>query len=517
MHITRLRAATAALALLPAAAWATNGYFTPGSSLQQLSMAGTGTAMAQDAGVAILNPAGSVWVGNQVEAGLSLFIPNRYYAASGTGSGANTGIFSIDPTRNGAIRSANTRFPMPEFVYNRQLDANTAIGVAMFGNGGMDTDYNSGSATFGANLPLGLTGIGALGKVLPLFQAHCQGTFGGGAPVAGSTDALGFCGNGRADAGVDLMQGFIAPYYSRKLTPTFSIGIEPIIAIQRFTAHGLAAFRKFSNEPNAVTDNGYSYSFGGGGRVGFLWKVAPGIGVGGSYQSRIYMTHFYRYTGLFAQHGAFDVPSSFNFGLQLRPLPHHRFLFDWQRINYHEVRSVGNAFDANRFVNQCAVPRLLSQLTGGLEGSTAPSSACLGATNGPGFAWRDMIIYKFGYQFSWRRVKLRLGYSFGRQPIPTDQMLFDVLAPGVVERHLTGGFAYELSSRVTVGFAFSYAFSHTIVGKNPLSNTPGSITLLKDGTPVGLHFDTAPNTNDQVLKETLREVETTIGFSYRFE
>jgi len=252
-------------------------------------------------------------------------------------------------------------------------------------------------------------------------------------------------------------------------------------------------------------------------RVGFLWDVIHGVGIGGSYQSRVYMTPFRKYAGLFADNGKFDIPSSFNLGLQLHPWAAHRFIFDFQRVNYHEVSSVGNNLDGNAFVNQCAVPRLLAQLTGGVEGSTAANPACLGAANGPGFGWHDMVIYKFGYQFQYRDLKLRVGYSFGNEPIQSDQVLFNVLAPGVIERHLTGGLSYRLSHAISLDLAYAYAFGHTVVGKNPLSNAPGSVTVGQNGNLVGLAFNAGQDANDQTIRINLREFQATFGFSYHFD
>ncbi len=501
----------------PAMAWATNGYFVGGMSLQQMAMGGAGTAMVEDAGVATLNPAGPAWTRTQFMFSFSLFEPQRSFEAFPRGAGAGTGILNVDPT-NGARRSVNRHFYIPGMTYNYRWDDNTSVGIAMYGNGGLNTKYNGGSATFGQNLPLGLTGL-PVGGVLPVFQVQCEGPFGGGSPLPGQTDTLGFCGDSSSHtiAGVDLIQMFIAPYYSRKITPNFSVGIEPLIAAQRFKASGLAAFRQFSNDPGEVTDNGYSYSFGGGVRVGVLWSVIPGLGVGASYQSHVFMTPFRKYAGLFADHGNFDIPSNYNIGIQIHPWEAHRFLFDFQRIFYNEIKSVGNNLDANDFANNCAVPRLLAKLTGGVEGSTASNASCLGSSSGPGFGWQAMSVYKFGYQFKYGHLKLRAGYSFTKQPVRANNILFNILAPGLIENHLTGGVSYELTHALTLETAFVYAFGHSVYGQNPLSNAPGSIALAQNGTPVGLAFDASHDPNDQTIRLYMRQFRAAVGFTYRFE
>jgi long-chain fatty acid transport protein len=51
-----------------------------------------------------------------------------------------------------------------------------------------------------------------------------------------------------------------------------------------------------------------------------------------------------------------------------------------------------------------------------------------------------MIIFKLDTQFngieSW---KIRGGFSYAQQPIPDIEMLFNILAPGVIEKHVTLG------------------------------------------------------------------------------
>ena len=61
----------------------------------------------------------------------------------------------------------------------------------------------------------------------------------------------------------------------------------------------------------------------------------------------------------------------------------------------------------------------------------------------------------------------RAGYSYGEQPIPTSEMLFNILAPGVVEQHLTAGFSKAFGTQ-EVSFAVMRAFDKKINGPNTL-------------------------------------------------
>jgi len=64
---------------------------------------------------------------------------------------------------------------------------------------------------------------------------------------------------------------------------------------------------------------------------------------------------------------------------------------------------------------------------------------------------------------------LRAGVSYGEQPIPKSEVLFNVLAPGVQEYHLTTGFSRAIGDKDEVNFAFMYSPSSSVKGPNPLS------------------------------------------------
>lgn len=495
-------ALAAASLLAPISSWATNGYFAHGYSISQAAMGGAGTAMAEDSMIASINPAGIAWVGNRMDVGLSLFHPNRGYEASDVGPDAQNSILRVDP---GSIRSQNKFFYIPNFGYAERIGDTLSWGVVVYGVGGMNTEYSGGRSTahFGE-------GFG----IPPLLnlETQCQGTLGGGKPVNGASDTAGFCGNGDPSPSVNLIQLFVVPSLSWQLGEVSSVGISPILAGQRFRADGLGAFAQFSNSPDKVTDNGFEKSFGYGGRVGFLTGLIPGIGIGGSYQSRVKMTRFKKYEGLFADNGEFDLPSTWNVGISARLGDDLRLALDVQHMNYSEIRAVNNRLDPNAFVNDCAKPRLFAAL--GLGGSTDPSPACLGAPDGPGFGWRDMTVYKAGVQYRIADFKLRAGYSQTRQPVPSSEVLFNILAPGVMEKHYTAGLSYRFSQRLSFDFAGMYAPTKRIRGKNPLSNTNATTTDLIGLGSTATAF--GPDANDQDITLDMRQFQFSAGIGIQF-
>ena len=131
MRKVLLAAATAA-AFAPCAALATTGYFSHGYGIKSKAMGGVGIALPQDALAAASNPAGMAWVGNRLDLGVDWFKPDR--GAEVVGSPAFSGSYDGNGTSS---------FLIPEFGYNRMLTPNQSLGVAVYGNGGMNTTYEA--------------------------------------------------------------------------------------------------------------------------------------------------------------------------------------------------------------------------------------------------------------------------------------------------------------------------------------------------------------------------------------
>ena len=125
-----------ALASYPAGeAQATEGYFQYGWGARQGGLGGAGVADSRDAMSLSLNPAGLVDVDNQFQAGASVFAPFRGYTAT------TTGFIAPGAVGSGTIDSSNNYFAFRTWPIAVRSMPNSAWGVAMFGNGGMNTTY----------------------------------------------------------------------------------------------------------------------------------------------------------------------------------------------------------------------------------------------------------------------------------------------------------------------------------------------------------------------------------------
>jgi len=386
---------------------ATNGYFSHGTSVAEKGLAGAGVAYSQDTLSAANNPAGMVWQGGAWDIGAALFAPIRQYSV--TGAPNPPPAFSLTP---GTYESDNELFIIPQFGYNWALNEKSTIGISVYGNGGMNTEYPSSQYPSGP-LPPGCT----------------PGTF--------------HCGT----AGVNFEQLFISTTYSRKFSDSASWGISGIVAYQRFSATGLNNFAPFSTDAANLSNNGTDTATGFGVRLGVQAEVTPGLTLGAAYQPKIDMSEFDSYAGLFAEKGDFDVPSNWTLGLAWHVSDNNVFLFDIQQIDYTDVASVSNSI--KNLQTMC------------------PGDGCLGGSSGGGFGWEDMTIYKLGYEWASSDAwTWRVGYSITDQPIPTTEATFNILAPGVVEQHFTFGFTRSYSGNSDFNFALMYAPSVSVSGTN---------------------------------------------------
>ena len=370
-------------------AHSTNGYFPIGVGPKTEAMGGAGIALPQDAFAAAANPAGMVMVGDRTDFALTWFRPNRTADITG----------SANPAANGSYSgNGRSNFFIPDFGYNKMISNDTALGVVVYGNGGMNTQYN--------NNPF--AGYGASGNL-----------------------------------GINLEQLFIAPTWSKKLNATNSVGVSLNLAYQMFSATGIngPALGSMSSAPTAMSDNGTDTSTGYGLKVGWTGEITPMVTLGATYQSKTKMGNFSNYSGLFAGQGNFDIPANYGVGIAVKATQATTVAFDVEQIDYSGVASVGNTFQASP----------------------------LGASNGPGFGWQNMTALKLGMSYVYdSQLTLRGGLNHNNQQIPSNQTLLNILAPGVVQNHLSLGATWTLANKSEITVAYIHAFQQTVNGSGSI-------------------------------------------------
>lgn len=281
---------TAIILICNGTAIATNGFAPIGIGQKAIGMGGAGVAFPQDSLSGGINPAGMYDIGNHFDLGIKLFRPIRETEIEGNAMGP-----AVNHTYDA---SDNKNFLVPELGYNKKINERTTLGVSIFGNGGMNTDY--------------------------------------------TTPILLFDASGTRDAGVDLAQMFIVPTLAYKLDDKNIIGLGINLVYQRLELDGVQNFKGMSMAPTSVSDNGYDDSKGIGFRIGWLGHLSPKFSMGATYQAKTNMSKLDRYKGIFANHGDFDIPSNYALGFKFQTNDKTVVALDVMRINYSESASVGN-------------------------------------------------------------------------------------------------------------------------------------------------------------------------------
>jgi len=469
------------------ASWSNNGLVSPGNGAAQLGLAGAGTAMAEDAAATLRNPAAGVWIGNSMTTDLGVALPDGGFKAGPVGSGSQFGLFEFTPESDTNVKGV---FPIPSFARNWRLSENQAWGLGLTASG-LKAISSNDTAT--------------LARGIPPFTAHCDGALGGGKRLSDTTDLTGLCGNSNATFGVNLEQAFLSFHWSYRVTPELSAGIAPVVLVQRLSVRGLGAFEAFSDYPSETSDNGGSYSYGGGVRAGLLWNITPGIGFGLAYQSQLYETAFNRYKGVLTG-GSLDFAPVYDLGFQFSLAPGHHLLLDAEYIDYGQIKPLTSGIDPQQFTDNCFVPRLLTKS----QPHPAPADACLGGSGGPGFGWRSIVVYKAGYEFRSGRLTLRAGYSYGENPVPGDQFLSSALAPAITKQHASVGLSWALNPHLSLSWALIDAIENRVSARNVFSNA--DVQFVQGGQLVSVNVSSDPR--DQIVEAHLGAWQSQFGLTW---
>ena len=314
-------------------------------------------------------------------------------------------------------------FLVPEFAYNQMINDTMSWGVVVYGNGGMNTEFVDG----------------------PYAQVNDVG----------------------AHTGVDLAQLFIAPTFSMKIDDVHSVGISLNLAYQRFKAYGLGNFVGFKPVPDqaagvaGLADQGYDASTGFGVKLGWTGKINDMVTLGATYQSRTRMSKFEKYNKLFAEQGDFDIPAHFAAGLTYKATPATTVALDVQRIQYSDIASIAN------------------------KNNMVWNNTELGEDDGKGFGWEDITVVKLGvsHQYS-KDLVLRAGLNHGDQPIPSTETNFNLIAPAVIEDHLTLGATWTLANGAELSGYYMHAFEGEVNG----TGVGNGINLKMDQDALGVAY-----------------------------
>ncbi|HEY0907429.1 MAG TPA: outer membrane protein transport protein, partial [Methylophilus sp.] len=94
-----------------------------------------------------------------------------------------------------------------------------------------------------------------------------------------------------------------------------------------------------------------------------------------------------------------------------------------------------------------------------------------------------VTVLKLGAQYAYSdSLTLRAGYNHSSQPVRSQDAFINILAPGVVQDHVTLGATYTLADKSELSFFYAHAFSDKVRGD-------GAIPALFGGGDVDLRMN----------------------------
>lgn len=425
-----------ALGFSPARLIGTNGMDMEGYGPVATALGGASFAYDNGTAAVINNPATLAWLKTDARLDLALGVlgPN---------------ITDTSPTGIAADSTA-TSFFMPAFGYTRR-HGDLVYGLAVFGQGGMGTEYKAQSwRGLGYNL-VNRTEVSVGRAIIPVaYKVNDRLNIGATADFIW--------------AGMDLQMAMTGGQFFDLVDPTSQrSGRASGSIIQSFgqimaslpPGSGVDyAYFNFSND-NAFT--GAARGYGNAAKIGLTYEATDKLTLGLTYHTatsigdlkasgaNLAFQLIVAGMGPMAQELSGDIrvndfewPAMLGGGLAYRPNSQWLLVADLRQVFWADVMSQFS-------------------MTFTADGA---------ATNGP-FAnqtldanlyqsWDDQTIIQLGAAYAYSdALTLRIGFNHGKNPVPNG--FLNGLFPAIVETHFTGGFGYEIDERRSVDFSITYA------------------------------------------------------------
>ncbi len=238
----------------------------------------------------------------------------------------------------------------------------------------------------------------------------------------------------------------IAPMISVQLTDRLAVGAGPTIDIMMlsldpafFAPNGDGSF------PSATHGRPF---WGGGFQAGLYYELNPCWSFGLSYKSTQWFETF-RWNALDEN----DVPRDISLDLTLP------WIVSWGAA-YHGFQRTTLALDIRY-----------------LEYSNAKTFGQPVIEGGTG--WESIFAVALGIERQLgQRCKLRAGYLFNENPIPAPLTLFNTELPAINQHQISLGFSMQMTSAISMDFAWIHGLDNSIRGPIPASEIPGGQSIV---------------------------------------
>ena len=236
---------------------------------------------------------------------------------------------------------------------------------------------------------------------------------------------------GTYDKMADLRSMRVAPGLAVGLTDKLSFGATGNIEIQGFRTNlATTNFNLTTFKYSETAGNGdWDFAPGAGFTLGLLYRFNEMLNLGASYESHTWMGSHFKYKDSVPR---IDEPPVVSCGLAFKPIKNLELTYDTRYINWTDVKIT----------------------------SDTPARG--------GFGWGDQWVFATGAEYTFKdkkdndKLKLRLGYNYGKSPIQPSVVFANALIPVIMEHHLTTGFSYFLTKNLSLDFVWEHHFKNVM-------------------------------------------------------
>ena len=225
------------------------------------------------------------------------------------------------------------------------------------------------------------------------------------------------------DKMIDMRSMRIAPGIAVGFTDKLFFGAAANINIQALRTNMI----KTGVFPFEETAGGGDWDFapGAGFTLGVLYQFNEMLALAASYESHEWMGHHYKYKDVLPY---VDEPPIISAGISFKPIKEWEFTYDTRYINWTDVKFL----------------------------RIAPKDGGLG--------WRDQWVFAVGSEYTYKdKLKLRIGYDYGRSQIQPNVVFANALTPLIIEHHITTGLSYSITKNLSADLTWEHHFQNSMV------------------------------------------------------
>jgi long-chain fatty acid transport protein len=253
----------------------------------------------------------------------------------------------------------------------------------------------------------------------------------------------------------------ITPTVSYQITNKLSVGVAPIIDLASLSINPMSLGGEVEHP---LETYGTKYAWGGGFQIGTFYDFKNHFKAGFMFKSPIWAEDIY-FTGV-----SDGTPAQRSFDLNLPTTIS-------MGLSYDGLKNTVVGIDVRYFdyAHAAGFKKGLNHTTGVTTGGVVE-----------GLDWDSVWSVALGAEHRLtQKTKLRMGYCWNKNPIPSRSAMLNVSAPLMMEHVLSFGVGYEIQKNLEFSLSYIHAFETESTGAAATAPTTITVTNKVSGDTVG--------------------------------